>query len=229
MQRRAARGPDARVETPKEHTGPAEGGGIRLGGNSSHTRKPIHACRVSPHWRGDEPPPAARRGGKGDGHESSRKGRGFLLGMLACAGCATTRGGDAPMAPAQSAVIVAVQPVSAERGPCRVTGPSQIVGWHAYVPAGLEARIDAGRVSIVFAHPRSSCSRRRRSTSLRAASCSRRAARAAPARASAATPRRRRRPLPRPSSGSTRTRRGPSSWSPGSTRTPTGTVFTPRP
>ncbi|MGH7437632.1 MAG: hypothetical protein ACRENE_18295 [Polyangiaceae bacterium] len=84
-------------------------------------------------------------------------GSGFVLGMLACAGCATTRGGDARMAPAQSAVTSAAQPLSAERGPCRVTGPSQIVGWHAYVPAGLEAQIDSGRVSIVFAHPRSSC------------------------------------------------------------------------
>lgn len=82
---------------------------------------------------------------------------GFVLGMLACAGCATTRGADAPVAPAQSAVTSAAQPLSAGRGPCRVTGPSQIVGWHAYVPAGVDAKIEGGRVSIVFAHPRSSC------------------------------------------------------------------------
>lgn len=84
-------------------------------------------------------------------------GLGCVLGMLACAGCATTRGTDAPTQPGQVAAAAHATEQAVRQGPCHVTGPSQVVAFHAYVPAGVEARLDEGHASVVFAHHKSAC------------------------------------------------------------------------
>lgn len=84
-------------------------------------------------------------------------GLGCVLGMLAATGCATTRGIDAPASPAQVAAPSQAAEQTVGQGPCRVTGPSQVVAFHAYVPGGVEARLEDGHASVLFAHHRSTC------------------------------------------------------------------------
>jgi hypothetical protein len=64
---------------------------------------------------------------------------------------------DAPAAPARVAALSQGAEQTVGQGPCRVTGPSKVVAFHAYVPGGVEARLDAGRASVVFAHHKSTC------------------------------------------------------------------------
>lgn len=84
-------------------------------------------------------------------------GLGCVLGMLAATGCATTRGMDAPASPAQLAAPSQGAEQTVSQGPCRVTGPSRVVAFHAYVPGGVEARLEEGRASVLFAHHKSTC------------------------------------------------------------------------
>lgn len=84
-------------------------------------------------------------------------GLGCVLGMLACAGCATTRGMDAPAEPGQVAAASRATGQTVGQAPCRVTGPSQVVAFHAYVPGGVEAQLEEGHASVVFAHHKSAC------------------------------------------------------------------------
>ena len=147
---------------------------LTRGHMSAGCRERNPAARKNPHTPGNRSARAAyppiggamsrrrppERGGGGKAMNRAA-GLGFIFsGMLAVRGIYRTATGVAMprWLLRRAPVIAAAQPPSAERGPCRVTGPSQIVGWHVYVPAGLEARIDAGRLSrSSFAPPRSSC------------------------------------------------------------------------
>jgi hypothetical protein len=61
------------------------------------------------------------------------------------------------MAPSQVDAVSHAAERTVSQGPCRVSGPSQIVAFHAYVPSGVEARLDSGHASVVFAHHKSTC------------------------------------------------------------------------
>jgi hypothetical protein len=78
----------------------------------------------------------------------------MMAAVVGMAGCAS--GGSDALA-VRSATNPAAGTADASPSPCRVVGPSQVVASHAFVPAGVEASLQDGRVSIRFAHRKSQC------------------------------------------------------------------------
>ncbi len=81
---------------------------------------------------------------------------GLIMATIGCGGCAA--GGNPAFGPQGAAGAVAPGgALGAPSSPCHVAGPSQIVASKVFVPAGVEATLEGGQMTVRFAHRKSRC------------------------------------------------------------------------
>jgi hypothetical protein len=73
-----------------------------------------------------------------------------LIATLGSAGCASA-------GTAGAGAQTAARAADASASPCRVVGPSQVVASGDFVPAGVEAGIEDGRLTLRYAHSKTEC------------------------------------------------------------------------
>jgi hypothetical protein len=78
----------------------------------------------------------------------------MIIGTIGSIGCAA---GNPALGPRSAANSVAPSAAAEGEVPCRVVGPSQVVASGAFVPAGVEAGLEDGRVTIRFARRKAQC------------------------------------------------------------------------